>query len=233
MHIPLNRQSVRGFEPLFDPKRKAMPITPAFCLAHARRGFFELADIEKAAREGKGKPVSPIALEAVRRLDALFEIERAINGRSADERRAVRQERSKPLLDDMHDWLLRERESLSRSAEVLKPMNYMLKRWDDFVRFLDDGRICLTNNCAERALRGIALGRRNWTFAGSQRGADRAAIMLTMITTCRLNDVDPKAWLADVLARIADLPTSRLRELLPWEWKLLHQAGKSANQQAA
>jgi transposase len=222
-----------GFEPLFDPKRKAMPITPAFCLAHARRGFFELADIEKAAREGKGKPVSPIALEAVRRLDALFEIERAINGRGADERRAVRQERSKPLLDDMHAWLLRERESLSRSAEVLKPMKYMLKRWDDFVRFLDDGRICLTNNCAERALRGIALGRRNWTFAGSQRGADRAAIMLTMITTCRLNDVDPKAWLADVLARIADLPTSRLRELLPWEWKLLHQAGKSADQQAA
>src|SRR3954453_1991121 len=136
-----------GFEPLFDPKRKAMPITPAFCLAHARRGFFELADIEKAAREGrKGKPVSPIALEAVRRLDALFEIERAINGRSADERRAVRQERSKPLLDDMHAWLLREREILSRSSEVLKPMNYMLRRWADFARFLDDGRICLSNN---------------------------------------------------------------------------------------
>ncbi|MBR0995657.1 IS66 family transposase [Bradyrhizobium japonicum] len=223
-----------GFEPLFDPKRKAMPITPAFCLAHARRGFFELADIEKTAREGlKGKPVSPIALEAVRRLDALFEIDRAINGRSADERRAVRQERSKPLLDDMHAWLLRERETLSRSSEVLKPINYMLRRWDDFARFLDDGRICLTNNCAERALRGIALGRRNWTFAGSQRGADRAAIMLTMITTCRLNDVDPKAWLADVLARIADLPTSRLRELLPWEWKLLRQADKPAGQQAA
>jgi hypothetical protein len=91
----------------------------------------------------------------------------------------------------------------------------------------------LTNNCAERALRGIALGRRNWTFAGSQRGADRAAIMLTMITTCRLNDVDPKAWLADVLARIADLPASRLHELLPWEWKLLRQADKPADQQAA
>ncbi|MET4046048.1 hypothetical protein ABIC03_007787, partial [Bradyrhizobium sp. RT6a] len=145
-------------------------------------------------REGReGKPVSPIALEAVRRLDALFEIERAINCRGADERRAVRQEKSKPLLDDMHAWLLRERETLSRSSEVLKPMNYMLRRWDDFGRFLDDGRICLTNNCAERALRCIALGRRNWTFAGSQHGADRAAIMLTMITTCRLNDVDPKA----------------------------------------
>jgi transposase len=230
----LQADCYNGFEPLFDPLKKVLPITPAFCFAHARRGFFELADIEKNAREGKkGKPVSPIALEAVRRLDALFEIERAINGRGADERRAVRQEKSKPLLEDMHAWLLRERENLSRSSEVLKPMNYMLRRWDDFARFLDDGRICLTNNCAERALRGIALGRRNWTFAGSQRGADRAAIMLTMITTCRLNDVDPKAWLADALARIADLPASRLHELLPWEWKLLRQADKPADQQAA
>ncbi|WP_258763272.1 IS66 family transposase [Bradyrhizobium arachidis] len=223
-----------GFEPLFDPQRKVLPITPAFCFAHARRGFFELADIEKNAREGRQrKPVSPIALEAVRRLDALFEIERAINGSRIDKRRAVRRVQSKPILDDMHAWLLCERETLSRSSEVLKPMNYMLRRWDDFARFLDDGRICLTNNCAERALRGIALGRRSWTFAGSQRGADRAAIMLTMITTCRLNDVDPKAWLADVLARIADLPASRLHELLPWEWKLLRQTCKPDDQQAA
>ena len=229
----LQADCYNGFEPLFDPQKKVLPITPAFCFAHARRGFFELADIEKNAREIKGKPVSPIALEAVKRIDALFEIERTINGRGADERRAVRQEKSKPLLEDMHAWLLRERETLSRSSEVLKPINYMLRRWDDFARFLDDGRICLTNNCAERALRGIALGRRNWTFAGSQRGADRAAIMLTMITTCRLNDVDPKAWLADILARIADLPASRLHELLPWEWKLLRQADKPARQQAA
>ena len=128
----LQADCYNGFEPLFDPQKKALPITPAFCFAHARRGFFELADIEKTARDGqKGKPVSPIALEAVRRLDALFEIERAINGRSADERRAVRQERSKPLLDDMHAWLLRERETLSRSSEVLKPMNYMLRRRQD------------------------------------------------------------------------------------------------------
>ena len=215
-------------------RRKAQPIAPAFCFAHARRGFFELADIEKNAREGKkGKPVSPIALEAVKRFDALFEIERAINGHGAGDRRAVRQEQSKPLLQDMQAWLLRERETLSRSSEVLKPINYMLRRWDGFARFLDDGRICLTNNCAERALRGIALGRRNWTFAGSERGADRAATMLTMITTYRLNEVDPKAWLADVLARIADHPASRLNELLPWEWKLLRQADKPADQQAA
>ncbi|UWU83055.1 IS66 family transposase [Bradyrhizobium yuanmingense] len=230
----LQADCYNGFEPLFDPQKKVLPITPAYCFAHARRGFFELADIEKNAREGKrGKPVSPIALEAVRRLDALFEIERAINGCDAEDRRAVRQEQSKQLLEDMHAWLLRERETLSRSSEVLKPINYMLRRWEGFARFLHDGRICLTNNCAERALRGIALGRRNWTFAGSQRGTDRAAIMLTMITTCRLNDVDPKAWLADVLARVADLPTSRLHELLPWEWKLLRQAGNSGDQQAA
>ncbi|MFB9269079.1 IS66 family transposase [Bradyrhizobium erythrophlei] len=230
----LQADCYNGFEPLFDPQKKVLPITPAFCFAHARRGFFELADIEKTVREGqKGKPVSPIALEAVRRLDALFEIERAINGRSADERRAVRQEKSKPLLDEMHAWLLCERETLSRSSDVLKPMNYMLRRWDDFARFLDDGRICLSNNAAERALRGIALGRRNWTFAGSQRGADRAAVMLTLITSARLNDVDPKAWLADVLARIADLPASRLHELLPWEWKRLRQADKPADQQTA
>jgi transposase len=223
-----------GFEPLYDPRTKASPITPAFCFAHARRGFFELADIEKKARDGeKGKPISPIALEAVLRLDALFEIERAINGRTPEERRAVRQEKSKPLFDDLHAWLLRERETLSRSAEVLKPINYMLKRWSDFARFLDDGRICLSNNAAERSLRGVALGRRNWTFAGSQRGADRAAVMLTMITTCRLNDVDPKAWLADVFARIADLPISRLHELLPWEWSILRQAAKPVEQQAA
>ncbi|WP_156462433.1 IS66 family transposase, partial [Methylobacterium sp. CCH7-A2] len=223
-----------GFEPLFDPQRKEQPITPAFCFAHARRGFFELADIAKKARDGvRGKPVSPVALAAVKRLDALFEIERAINGRSAEERRAVRQEKSRPLLEDMHDWLLRERETLSRSAEVLKPINYMLRRWADFARFLDDGRICLSNNAAERALRGIALGRRNWTFAGSQRGADRAAVILTLIATARLNDVDPKAWLADVLARIADLPVSRLHELLPWQWRLLRAAEKPADQKAA
>ncbi|CAH1663614.1 MULTISPECIES: IS66 family transposase [unclassified Chelatococcus] len=224
-----------GLNALFDVRRKDQPLTPAYCFAHARRGFFELADIEKNAREGKrnGKPVSPLALEAVKRLDALFEIEREINGKTADERRALRQEKSKPLFDDMHAWLLRERDTLSRSSDVLKPMNYMLSRLADFARFLDDGRICLSNNAAERGLRNIALGRRSWTFAGSQRGADRCAVMLTMIMTCRLNDVDPKAWLADVLARIANLPASRLHELLPWEWKSLREAEKHSDQQAA
>jgi len=116
------------------------------------------------------------------------------------------------------------RETLSRSAEVLKPIKYMLKRWADLARCLDDGKICMSNNSAERSLRGAVLGCRNWTFARSQRGADRAAVMLTMNTTCRLNDVDPKAWLADVLARIAHLPTSRLHELLPWQGNRVKEA---------
>jgi hypothetical protein len=98
-------------------------------------------------------------------------------------------------------------------------MNYMLKRWAAFTRFLDDGRICLTNNAAERALRGIALGRKAWLFAGSDRGGERAAAIYTLIGTAKLNDVDPQAWLADVLRRVADHPASRLDDLLPWHWK--------------
>ena len=108
---------------------------------------------------------------------------------------------------------------LSRHAAVAKAMDYMLKRWDGFARFLDDGRICTTNNAAERALRPLCLGRRSWLFAGSDRGGVRAAVMYTLIGTAKLNDVDPQAWLADALDRIADLPQTRLHEILPWNWK--------------
>ena len=216
----LQADCYNGFNPLFDRSRKQIPVTPAFCFAHARRKFFELADVSRSARRGKGaRPVSATALEAVKRIDALFAIEREINGWSAEERLAVRQEKSKPLLDELEAWFRLELEGLSRSSPVLEPINYMLSRWQDFARYADDGRICMTNNAAERALRGVACGRKNWSFAGSNRGADRAAIMLTLITTARLNDIDRKAWLSDVLGRIADLPVSRLHELLPWAWK--------------
>jgi hypothetical protein len=109
------------------------------------------------------------------------------------------------------------------ALSVAKPIDYLLSRWDGFARFIEDGRICLSNNAAERALRGFALGRKSWLFAGSERGADRAAAMTTLIMTARLNDIDPLAWLADVLARIADIPMSRLPELMPWQWKALSQ----------
>jgi transposase len=208
-----------GFNALFDAGRKASPATPTFCWAHSRRGFFELADIAKNARRGRSATaISPIALEAVRRIDQLFEIEREIYGLSAEERLQIRKERSVPVLSEFEAWLRAQRAKLSRSSNVIKPIDYMLNRWDGFARFVEDGRICLTNNAAERALRGFALGRKAWLFAGSDRGADRAAVIATLIMTARLNNIDPKAWLADVLARIADLPRSRLHELLPWNW---------------
>src|SRR5215217_5569179 len=112
-----------------------------------------------------------------------------------------------------------ERAHLSRHTETAKAIGYMLTRWTAFTRFLDNGRICLSNNAAERALRGAALGRRVWLFAGSDRGGERAAAMYTLIATAKLNAINPQAWLADLLARIADHPAFRLHELLPWHWK--------------
>jgi transposase len=215
----LQADAYGGYNELYDPSRAQGAITSALCWAHARRQFFELADIAANARRGKNATaISPIALEAVKRIDALFDIERGINGQSAEERLRVRQDQSAPLLVDLEAWLREQRSRLSRSASVAEPIDYMLKRWDRFARFIDDGRICLTNNAAERALRGFALGRKSWLFAGSERGAERAAVMATLITTAKLNDVDPQAWLADVLARINDHAIHRLDELLPWNW---------------
>ena len=216
----LQADAYSGYNTLYDPSREQGPITPALCWAHARRQFFELADIAANARRGKkAAAISPIALAAVKRIDALFDIEREINGLSAEKRLAVRKERSAPLLKELEAWLREERSRLSRSASVAKPIDYMLRRWDRFTPFIEDGRLCLTNNAAERALRGFALGRKSWLFAGSERGAERAAAMATLIATAKLNDIDPQAWLADVLARIAGTPQDRLSELLPWNWR--------------
>jgi transposase len=220
----LQADAYAGYNGLYDAARPQGAITPALCWAHARRKFFELADIAANARRGKTAPaISPIALQAVKRIDALFDIERTIKGASIGERLRIRQKQSAPLLAELEAWLREARAPLSRSAAVAKPIDYLLKRWDGFARFLQDGRICLTNNAAERALRGFALGRKSWLFAGSDRGADRAAVVTTLIMTAKLNDIDPLAWLADALARIADLPQSRLPELLPWQWKTLSQ----------
>ena len=216
----LQADAYSGYNELYEPSRAPGPIRSALCWAHGRRQFFELADIAANARRRKGAAaISPVALEAVKRIDALFDIERGINGLAADERLRVRQKDSVPLVKALEVWLREERSRLSRAASVAQPIDYMLKRWDDFARFLEDGRICLTNNAAERALRGFALGRKSWLFAGSERGADRAAVMATLIMTAKLNDIDPQAWLADVLARINDHAIHRLDQLLPWNWK--------------
>jgi transposase len=188
-------------------------VLEAGCFAHARRKFFELADVDGAARKkSRGERagiIYPIALEAVQRIDALFDIERAINGKHADERLAVRQELSAPLVTELHAWLTTQLAKLSRNHDLAKAINYMLRRWGAFTRFLDDGRVCLTNNAAERALRCVPLGRKAWLFCGSDRGGERAAVIYTLIQTAKLNDVDPQAWLTDVLARIAGHPAGR------------------------
>ncbi len=218
----LQADAYGGYNELYATGRQPGPVLEAGCFAHARRKFFELADVEGAARKksrgARATTIFPIALEAVKRLDALFEIERTINGCSPAERLAARREHSAPLMDDLHSWLQAQLAKLSRSHDLAKACQYMLRRWPAFTRFLNDGRVCLSNNAAERALRCVPLGRKAWLFCGSDRGGDRAAVLYTLIQTARLNDVDPQAWLADVLARIADHPASRIDELLPWNW---------------
>ena len=210
----LQADAYAGYNRLYAAGRSPGPVTEAACWSHSRRKFFELADIAASKRRGKNAPpISPVALEAVKRIDLLFDIERGINGKPTEQRLALRQQLGAPVLADLKGWMQAERKKLSRHSPVAKAMDYMLRRWDRFARFLDDGRICLTNNAAERALRGIALGRKSWLFCGSDRGGVRAAAMYTLIGTAKLNNVDPQAWLADVLGKIAGTPQSQLDEL--------------------
>jgi transposase len=197
-----------GFNRLYAASRKPGPIVEAACWAHGRRKFFDLARINKA----------PIAEGAVARIDVLFAIEREINGLTPQQRVAERHERSRPLVIALEAWLREQRGRISKNSETGKAIDYSLKRWDALTRFLDDGRLCMSNNAAERELRAVAVGRRNWTFAGSDEGGRRAAAIYTLIATAKLNDIDPQAWLADVLARINDHNVQRLDQLLPWNW---------------
>ena len=207
-----------AFNRLYEAGRKQGPIIEAACWAHARRKYFDLARINKA----------PIASEAVTRIDALFAIEREINGLATPQRVGVRSERSRPLIIELESWLREQRARLSKNSDTGKAIDYSLKRWTALTRFLDDGRLCMSNNAAERELRAIAVGRRNWTFAGSDEGGRRAAALYTLIATAKLNDVDPQVWLADVLGRLQDHPAKRIQELLPWSWRPHNIAAKAA-----
>ena len=198
-----------GFNRLYETSRRPGPVTEAACWAHARRKFFDLARLAKA----------PIAVEAVARIDALFAIECEINGLVPAERLAARRHRVRPLMVQLDVWLREQRGKLSTNSETAKAIQYILNRWAALSRFLDDGRLCISNNAAERALRGIAVGRHNWTFAGSDEGGRRAAAIYTLVETAKLNGVDGQAWLADVLARLPDHSVRRIAELLPWNWQ--------------
>jgi transposase len=198
-----------GFTKLYEPSRKPGPIIEQACWAHARRAFFDLVRLQK----------SPIAIEATKRIDALFAIEHEINGQLAERRRAVRQERSAPLVAELESFMRAAYAKLSPKSDPAKAIAYSLNRWTALTRFLDDGRLCMSNNAAEREIRSVAVGRHNWTFAGSDEGGRRAAAMYTLVGSCKLNAVDPQAWLSHVLANLPDHPASRIDELLPWNFK--------------
>jgi hypothetical protein len=181
-------------------------ILEASCWAHVRRKFYDLYVATK----------SPIAAEAIKRIGVLYAIEREIRGRLPSERAAVRQQRGGPLLDQLHAWLLATLRTVSAKSPLAGAINYALVRWPALTRYRDDGRIEIDNNSAERAIRPIVLGRRNYLFAGSDAGGERAANIYSLIGTAMLNAMDPYLYLRHVLERIAEHPINRIEELLPW-----------------
>lgn len=198
----LQADAYAGFNVVYDTGR----VVEAACWAHARRKFYDL----HAARP------TPLTTEALRRIGALYAIEGSIRGKLPDERRAARQLQAKPLLDDLERWMHATLATLSRKSDTAAAILYALKLWPALTRYVVDGRIEIDNSAAERALRGVALGRRNFLFAGADSGGERAAAMYGLIGTARLNGIDPEAWLRHVLTHIADHPVNRVDDFLPW-----------------
>ena len=198
----LQADGYAGFHHLYEGGR----IIEAACWAHVRRKFY---DIQVATG-------SAIAAEAIQRIGALYDIEREIRGKPPAMRREIRQARARPLVDDLHRWFNKTLAGLSRKSDTALAIRYALSRWRALIRYLDDGRIEMDNSAAERALRTVALGRKNYLFAGSDAGGERAAAIYTLLGTAKLNGIDPELYLRHVLERIADHPVNRVHELLPW-----------------
>jgi hypothetical protein len=190
----------------FDQIYEAGSIREAACWAHVRRKFYDIQVAHKSA----------VATEALERIAALYAIEKEIRGRSPEERRAVRNERSRPLLESLKQWLEEILGRLSKKSDTAMAVRYALGRWEALMRYCDDGRLEIDNNAAERSLRAVTLGRKNYLFAGSDRGGESAAVLYSLIGTAKLNGIDPEGYLRNVLSRIADHPINHIEELLPW-----------------
>jgi hypothetical protein len=197
-----------GFEPLYvSPSPGKSPrVLEVLCWAHSRRKFFDLYEACQC----------PTSKEALVRIRALYDIEDAIRGQSPEVRLKVRQDRAVPLLESFHKWLVQKAGQVDQSSALFRALNYPLKNWTALLRYTQDGRLDIDNNTAERTLRGIGVGRKNYLFFGSDTGGERAAIIYSLIETCKLNHIDPQRYLQYVLARIADHPVNRVEELLPW-----------------
>ena len=161
---------------------------------------------------------APLAEEALKRIAELYAVEDEANGRPPEQRTALRQEKAKPCVEAFHTWLTTTLPKLSAKSELAKAISYALTHWTALTRYLDDGRLGIDNNPAERALRGVGLGRKNYLFAGADSGGQRAAAIYSIIETCKLGAIDPEAYLRDILARIADHKINRIEQLLPWNW---------------
>jgi transposase len=205
----LQTDGYSAYRSLADPKRNSSPVSLAYCWSHCRRQFFEIAK----------NATAPIATEALKRIAEFYEIEAAIRGSTAEERRAVRQKSTRPLVEAMKTWLEQRLSQVSGKSNIAKAIRYALNHWEGLLRFLDDGRIEIDSNTVERAMRPIALTRKNALFAGSDEGAENWAVLASLIETCKLHCVNPEAYFTDVLTRLVNnWPNSRLAELLPWAW---------------
>jgi transposase len=205
----LQTDAYAAYRSLADPKRGGGPVTLAYCWSHCRREFFDLAKTAPA----------PIATEALRRIAEFYRIEAEIRGSSANERQAVRQQKTTPLIEALKTWLEKTLAQLPGGSEIAKAIRYALNQWDGLTRFLDDGRIEIDSNAVERAMRPVALTRKNALFAGSSEGAENWAMLASLIETCKLNGVNPQAYFTDVLTKLVNnWPNRRRAELLPWAW---------------